>query len=363
MQSTISLLKVIVAAASSYTRLVLSDILNEHPDIEVADTAESSQALLTKVKTIRPDLLVMDLDISEGNELLRQVAQECPVPVLLLAEGERLLPELLEAGMQWGVYDFIRKPSNILYPQLRSIREELLNKALAVKLPQKKVKIPETDTVIPAQKNKLPEMPAKNAKARVVVVIGASTGGTAAIETIIQGLKPDLQATVLIAVHMPENFTGSFARRLREQTTLKVMEGKRGLRLLVGKVIISPGGRNMIIGPYMGNKDNLKIFFSEAGANAYDKPSVDILMKSVAEYLGENTLGVILTGMGRDGTKGAREILSRGGEVIAQDKETSVIFGMAKSVIEKGLVTQVLPLSEMAQYINRFVERHKMPVR
>jgi two-component system, chemotaxis family, protein-glutamate methylesterase/glutaminase len=193
-----------------------------------------------------------------------------------------------------------------------------------------------------------------------LVVIGGSTGGTKALETIVRGLSQKLSAAVLVAVHLPEKFTRSFTQRLRSLTSLKVVEGRAGLRLEGGKIIVAPGDRNMMVSRQMGLKNDLRVAFCEEPADEFDRPSVDILMKSVARLAGPRTLGVILTGMGKDGTLGTKAILSKGGETIAQDEASSAIFGMAKSAIEKGNITKVLGLNQIPDYINRFAEYHKI---
>jgi two-component system chemotaxis response regulator CheB len=193
-----------------------------------------------------------------------------------------------------------------------------------------------------------------------LVVLGGSTGGTKALETIIRGLSQQLSAAVLVAVHLPEKFTRSFTLRLRSLTPLKVVEGRAGVRLESGKIIVAPGDKNMMVSRNMGLKNDWRIAFSEEPTEAFDRPSVDILMKSVARLAGAKTLGVVLTGMGQDGTQGTKAILSKGGETIAQDEASSAIFGMAKSAIEKGNITKVLGLSQIPDYINRFAEYHRI---
>jgi len=159
---------------------------------------------------------------------------------------------------------------------------------------------------------------------------------------------------------LPEKFTRSFTLRLRSLTGLKVVEGRAGLRLECGKIIVAPGDRNMVVGRHMGLKNDWRIAFSQEPAGECDRPSVDRLRESVAALAGSRTLGVVLTGMGSDGTAGSRAIISKGGETLAQDEASSLIFGMPKSAIEKGKITKVLGLDQIPDYINRFAEYHRI---
>jgi two-component system chemotaxis response regulator CheB len=188
-----------------------------------------------------------------------------------------------------------------------------------------------------------------------VVVIGASTGGTQAIEKIVAKLDQNLEACVLIAVHLPAGFTRSFTQRLQNLTSLKVVEGKAGLNLKKGKIIVAPGGQDMIVTGRKENATNWKIAFASESSDQYDSPSVNMLMHSVAEVAGEKALGIILTGMGKDGTEGLKAIQKKGGITVAQDQASSVIFGMAKSAIEKGYVSHVRSLLRIPGFINKFV--------
>jgi two-component system chemotaxis response regulator CheB len=190
--------------------------------------------------------------------------------------------------------------------------------------------------------------------------MGASTGGTKAIEYIISRLKPDLNTVILVALHLPSHFTSNFTSRLKHITALKVSEGKAGAPLLAGKIIVAPGGKNMVVNRHLGLRSDLRIGFTDEPADEFDCPSVDVLMESVAELVGECTLGIILSGLGKDGSAGTRAILNKGGDTIAQDEASSAIYGMAKSAIEKGNIKKVLSLTQIPDYINRFAEYHRI---
>ena len=363
--SVIRKIKIVIGDCSCFSRLVLADILNAEPDLEVLDTAENGEELIKKIRTLKPDLVIADYQLPKNNRMytFRLIQQEFNIPILMLLGKENISDSYIFEAMKVGVYDLVRITSQSQFPQFRKIQQELVLKVRGLKdiRQQQQEVIPSWIKIKPPTPyDYLQNVSATTKKPRSYVVIGASTGGTKAIETIIRELKPILNAAVLIAVHLPENFTKTFAQRLKSLTSLKVVEGRSGTRLEAGKIVVAPGDKNMIVNSHMGVITDLRIGFSEAPANEFDCPSVDILMKSVAKLAGPHTLGIILTGMGKDGTNGSKAILHKGGETIAQDEATSAIFGMPKSAIEKGYITKVMSLSQIPGYINRFDDYHRI---
>ncbi|MGV3641858.1 MAG: chemotaxis protein CheB [Adhaeribacter sp.] len=346
---------------SSFSRLVLADILNAEIDLEVLDTAENGEELMHKIKNLRPDLVIADYHLPKNHRMFvfRRIHQEFDIPILMILGKEQVSENFIFEAMKIGVYDYVKIANNTRFPQFRSISQEIVTKVRAVM----DIKVEQQ-----AGKQRLaPDLPGLAAgratgpkEPSCLVVIGGSTGGTKALETIVRGLSSKLSAAVLVAVHLPEKFTRSFTLRLRSLTNLKVVEGRTGLKLECGKIIVAPGDRNMLVERHMGLKNDWRIAFSPEPADEFDRPSVDLLMKSVAALGGSRALGVVLTGMGRDGTAGSRAIIAKGGETIAQDEATSVIFGMPKSAIEKGNITKVLGLDQIPDYINRFAEYHRI---
>ncbi len=280
----------------------------------------------------------------------------------MLVEREELSLDLLHDAIDLGVYSVIVKPEPQSRPNYRGIADEIREKVRAVREseywnPEKRLQMLEEEV-------KLGQSPSKRSQSQAVdtvVIIGASTGGTQAVEAIVKQLDAKLKASVLVALHLPANFTLSFSKRLQELTTLQVVEGRSGLVPQPGKIIVAPGGRNMILQSFMGSASNLKIGFADEAASGYDMPSVDLLMESVAKSGIRRVIGVVLTGMGKDGTAGAGAIFKRtGGHVVAQNEESSAIFGMAKSAIESGYTNTVLPLSQIASYLNRYVAEQQV---
>jgi two-component system chemotaxis response regulator CheB len=356
--------RVLVADSSSYTRLVLEEIIAAEKDITVTGVASDGDELVQLLKLSGASVVMADYGLPKNNRFFtfKRIFSEVPTPIVLLLEKELLTLELVKEVTALGVYAIILKPEGALFPNYRSIAAEVLMKVRAVQ----QTDFCDMQRRLLLLQQEVADMPKRKPKQKVapvetVIVIGASTGGTQAIEYIIRHLSPDLQASILIAVHLPVAFTRTFTRRLQELTPLTVKEGRSGLLLQPGKIIVAPGERNMVVKPVMGNRASLKIDFEEEETVSFDLPSVDVLMESVAQSAVKRIVGVILTGMGKDGTVGAGLIKGRGGVVIAQNEASSAIFGMAKSAIDSGFIKEVLPLGEIAQYINN-LEQHGVSI-
>jgi two-component system, chemotaxis family, protein-glutamate methylesterase/glutaminase len=357
-------IRVLIGERSSFSRLVLEDILASEADLKVDCLAADGEELLQQLHCNEVDVVLTSADLRHNERLyaFKRIFSERPTPILMIVEREQLTLELLKEAIELGVYSIILKPGPVARPNYRSISEEILRKVRAVRdseywEPEKRLQMLSEDANLLEPYKPLE----KNATADTIIVIGASTGGTQAVETIVKQLDPKLKASVLIAIHMPPKFTHTYTRRLKDLTPLVVIEGRTGLIPKAGKIIVAPGGRNMIVHSVMGNHASLKIGFSEEAIPAEaipadDMPSVDQLMQTAARSSAKRVIGVILTGMGKDGTAGASAIVKReGGHVIAQNEESAAIFGMAKSAIESGNTHKVLPLSQIADYLNRYV--------
>ncbi|MBD1396298.1 chemotaxis protein CheB [Pontibacter sp. JH31] len=352
-------LRVLVAENSSFSRLVLEDILSKESDLKVNCLAGNGEHMLQQICQNEVDVVIAAADLRQNKRLyaFKRIFSECPTPILMLIEKEQLTLEILKEAIELGVYSIVLKPGPTARPNFRSISEEILKKVRAVRESEywdsaKRLQMLSEDVNLFTPNR----VALKNSTADTIIVIGASTGGAQAVEMIVRRLDPALQASVLIAIHMPPKFTHSYSRRLKEVTSLLVIEGRTGLIPKPGKIIVAPGGRNMIVHSVMGNAASLKIGFSEETLPAYDTPSVDLLMQTVAKSGVNRVIGVILTGMGKDGSKGAEAIMNRpGGHVIAQNEESSVIFGMAKSAIESGNTHKVLHLNHIVDYLNSYV--------
>jgi two-component system chemotaxis response regulator CheB len=331
----------------------------------VLDTAENGEDLLLKIKTHQPDLVIADYDLPKNNRMFcfRRINLEHRIPILLLLSRAHIAEDFIFEAYKVGVYDYVKIGTHTMLPQFRNIQTEIVQKVRSVMEVKYSQDRQANEPITINQEAKPTTVPVKKETTtlpRSYIILGASTGGTKALEYILSRLKPGLKTVVLVALHLPGRFTSIFANRLKGLTTLKVMEGKTGTTLTAGKIIVAPGDKNMILLRPLGLRSGLRIGFSTEPGDEYDCPSVDVLMQSVAELVGPCTLGVILTGMGKDGTAGTQAILQNGGYTIAQDETSSVIFGMAKSAIAAGSIKKVLSLTQIPDYINRYAEYHQI---
>jgi two-component system chemotaxis response regulator CheB len=361
---------VLIADNSSFARLVMTDILNAEPGIQVVDTANDGEEMLSKARICKPDVVVFDIDIPKSGKfsVLRRMMEERPAALVLSGKEDKMQDRYLLQSITQCAYEILIKPDGVVQPPLRAIGEELVEKVKraatsgikpALAFMEEYAAAPERSDIATEDNfhrpRRLNYVPASH-----LIIIGASTGGAVAIEYILSKLPADFPAAILIAQHMPPSFTSTFTRRLDSLSSLKTEEGMTGMRIEAGSIIIAQGESHMIVNTVMGNKDQLRVDYTsgeENTASQYDRPSIDLLMRSAAAAYDRKCLGVILSGMGRDGCEGARYIREKGGSIIAQDQNTSVIFGMAKAAIEEGVVDKVLPLHDIPRYLDFYV-RH-----
>jgi two-component system chemotaxis response regulator CheB len=340
-------IKVLIGDNSSFARLVMSNILNSDPDIEVIDTACSGDELMDKIKRLMPDVIYLDTAIVRNDRYftVNRIMSECRTPLVLSATEEKQDEKVLSDARGAGVREVVIKPRHILQPELRSIGDEIIGK-IKVAVGRKPV-MPFAESLAVSitrqRKTKLQEP-------THLVVIGSSTGGPQAVETIVRSLRSNYTGAVLIAQHMPAGFTKSFAERLNVISELPVEEAEHGMQVEGGKIIVAKGGADMSVVQLMGIKNRCRVELSY-NTTSYDKPSVDLLMRTAAESFGSRIMGVILSGMGSDGTEGAKSICETGGLMLAQDEQSSVIFGMGRVAVEKGYIHKILSIDQISNYV------------
>lgn len=317
-------------------RLGLLRLLQAQPNLRVHSAGPED--LLSHVRRLRPGLLVV------GEQQLREVEQlsrYAAVPTLLYCEAPPL-PGVLPAAARWGVRDVLRPPT--CGPDWAG---DVLRKVRAA-LPSVPAKVAATGAA------PVPFLPSG------IVVIGGSTGSPAAVEQLVRQLPATLRCAVLVAVHLPAAFQTSFVERLRRATALPVVAATVGTRLEPGRIAVAPGGRNLVVrpitaGPWQAWQTD---FTPEAGPTG-DEPSVDVLMQSAARVAGPNVLGVVLTGLGCDGTAGAQAIRQHGGAVLVQNEATAAVFAMPKAVLQAGWADAALPLTELPAAVVRHAARFR----
>ena len=353
--------KVLIGDTSVRSRLVLSGMINAEPHLEVVDTAQSREELLSKAFALQPDVIVAHSVLTVSGKL--------PYFTPVYGEHDSLLVMVshkMDSFSESMLVDTDREVLQQTYGnhtagKLVGVRFEWLNKLRAL---VKRHANPFTWKARPQEAGflNLKENTAlltPEEQPLCVVVLGASTGGSTALEYVLRDLEVDQPTVVLVAIHMPEKFTKRLAKRLQKITNWQVMEGVKGMQLKPNTVIIAPGGQDMFVRRNALKPEYLTLDVMPATSPVLESPSIDTLMQSVAYCAREHVMGVIMTGMGQDGTRGAQEIINMGGVIIAQNAATSSIFGMAKSAIENGVVNGVVALGQIHSLISRFAaDRH-----
>ena len=325
-------------------RLLLSDILAESDMIDVVGTAVDGKDAVEQVKEIKPDVLLLDMNMGDYSGLyaVERLMKEAPLPILILsALGNTDLQPIFEA-LDHGAVDYLNKPQRGS-SKIRLIEQELLQKIQSVN----RANIGVVNVVdAPVNTNIHTFSASRNYD---LIVIGASTGGPTAIEKVITSLPGNLVVPVIVVQHMPSNFIGSFVKRLNGMTPLHVMEGRAGMIPKAGQVVVAPGNTNMIV--EKSTRGDGKIAFTDEVYREYDKPSINAMMLSVAEVYGNRSIGVILTGMGKDGMLGMKAIKDMGGYTIAQSQKTCVIYGMPKAAVAYQAVDRSIDIDEIGGFL------------
>jgi two-component system, chemotaxis family, protein-glutamate methylesterase/glutaminase len=346
-----SSIRVMVVDDSAFMRFTITKYLNEIPGIIVVATGHDGKEALDLIPRIKPDVVTLDVEMPhmDGLSTLREIMKNFPLPVIMVSsmtsEGTT---ETIQA-LTLGAVDFVAKPA--FKANINSILKDVAEKVIrASKIKvfslQKNNKFdqPRAEPVL-GQKQTHPLLSGEK-----IVVIGSSTGGPRALNSVIPNLPKNLPASVLVIQHMPAGFTRSLAERLDSTSHISVKEAEPGDGLESGRCLIAPGGFHMLLGP------NGQITLNQNPPVHGVRPAVDVTMISVVQKYTKNVVAVILTGMGSDGTNGAALVHSSGGWVIAESEETSVVWGMPRSVVEAGVADEVLPLHEITKAITRAVE-------
>ncbi len=344
-------LRVLVVDDSALMRQLIADLLNSDPEIEVVGTARDGWEALSKVESLQPTVITLDLAMPQlsGLDLLRMLAAERPLPVVVVTgiDDTTLTLQALEEG----AVDFVLKPSGPISPDLARVRDELIAK---VKLAAR-VNLQEMLRALHSQVPSPPSQEAPPPRPRwPIVAIGASTGGPQALRRVLQGLPRGFRAPVLVVQHMPPTFTRPFAERMDRAIPLRTREAEEGDVLEPGIVYVAPGGVHMVV-RRNARTGALQIALDSSPPVNGVRPSVDVLFRSLAEVAGPEVIAVVLTGMGEDGAEGVRALKARGATTVAQDAPSSMVFGMPRAAAETGAVDYVLPLEEIPETLIRLV--------
>ncbi|WP_076413329.1 chemotaxis response regulator protein-glutamate methylesterase [Shewanella sp. UCD-KL12] len=334
------MISVLVIDDSPLVRQLLSHLLNDADDIKVVATAEDPYEARDLIKKLNPDVLTLDIEMPkmDGIAFLRNIMKLRPMPVVMVSTlTEKGAAVTLEA-LSIGAVDFISKPKSDLTNQLMGYKQELIDK---VRLAYKsKVRPRSTAAPIAAKPPLTGEMFSNR-----LIAIGASTGGTEAIQSVLTQL-PANTPPIVIAQHIPAAFSASFAKRLNSNCAMEVIEAQGGERLKAGTAYLAPGSAHMII-ERKGSNLFTKLLDTEP-VNRH-KPSVDVLFNSVVECAAKSTIGVILTGMGKDGAKGLLNMKNKGSYTLAQDEASSVVWGMPGAAVELNAHHEQMHLDKIPQ--------------
>ena len=336
-------IRVLVVDDSKFVTTAVSQKLNSDPEIEVVGVAHDGVEAVEKTKSLKPSVVTMDVVMPEmdGITALARIMAECPTPVVMLSALTSENAETTIRALELGAVDFYLKAS-VISPAGENADDTLAVKikaAAGVKADEKNPVVP--DIILPERK----VASERQTRFNKLLVIASSTGGPKALLQLIPGLPENISAALLIVQHMPPLFTKSLADRLNQSSEIEVAEAEEGSIVSKGIALIAPGGYHMIV-----DEGNKIVLTQDPTVNGV-RPAADITMRSVAQVYKADCLGVVLTGMGSDGTVGAECIKTAGGIVLAQDESTSAIYGMPASVVKAGYADEVLPLHEMASQI------------
>lgn len=327
---------------SALVRGLMTEIINSQPDMIVVATAPDPLVARDLIKKHNPDVLTLDVEMPrmDGLEFLEKLMRLRPMPVLMVSSLTERGSEITLRALELGAIDFVTKPKLGIRDGLLEYTEIIADKVRAAS--RARLQAP---AVAPAQ---IPMLRSPLSSSEKLVIMGASTGGTEAIRHVLQPLPPDSPA-ILITQHMPAGFTRSFAQRLDALCSVTVREATHGERVLPGHVYLAPGGEyHMRLGR---SGANYVIELDPAEPVNRHRPSVDVLFQSAATAAGQNAIGVILTGMGKDGAAGLLAMKRAGAKTIAQDEASCVVFGMPREAIALGAADEVVPLAAMSERI------------
>ena len=342
-------IRVLIVDASVIAAQLVAKILDSDPDIKIIGMARRGKEAVEMSSSLNPDLIALDIKVLYANGLaaIEQIMAYKPTPILALADLEHRIDESLSfKAFEVGILDIMPKPSLISLAERPQANEELIrNVKLLAKvkvIAHPKGKHCKNTSLIKAGKDGVFK----------VVAIVSSAGGPRALMQILSKFPSDLPATVLVTQHLTEGFSEKLAKWLDENCKIRIREAKEGDELKSGLALISPTAFHMQIdsGAKIKLNDSPKIGI---------KPSGDVLLSSVAEVCGDCAIGVVLTGMGSDGAKGIKAIKESGGKTLAQDRESSVVFGMPKVAIENGFIDEIVPLDKMAEKIMKLCKKNE----
>lgn len=347
--------RVLIVDDSAFYRAQLARIIGAEADLEVVGQASNGREAVDLATRLKPDLITMDVEmpVLDGIGATREIMRSVPARIVMLSAFTAAGAEATLNALDAGAVDFITKRAlhgdmaGAAGQELRARLRSIANSSAVVASPRAAATTP---TALPATKIPPSTESAIRFDASSVLVIGASTGGPALLGELVGAFQADFRAAVVLAVHMPAQFSACFAERLARRCRLPLGHGFNGARVRAGQILVAPGGMQSRL---RRDTDGLVLEVEPGGATELYRPSIDRLLESAALAVGRYATGVVLTGMGSDGSVGARAIKAAGGMVWAQDEASSTVFGMPAAVIRGGLADEILSATELASRLRR----------
>jgi two-component system chemotaxis response regulator CheB len=355
-------IRVLVVDDSALVRRLMSEILGSDPDIEVVGTAQDAYLAREKIKQLRPNVLTLDVEMPkmDGIQFLRNLMRLHPMPVVMCSSLTEHGADVTLEALALGAIDFVTKPKVDLAHKLDEYAREIIQKVKIAARARVRPAAEATPTPVLKVVEKLsadavlPRASAHHFRTtEQIAAIGASTGGTEAIRDVLANLPSDAPG-IVITQHIPKAFSGPFARRLNSCCALTVCEAKDGQQILRGHAYVAPGDKHLLV---VRDGAQYRCRLHDGPEVQRHKPSVDVLFRSVAQNAGPNAIGVMLTGMGRDGAEGMKEMHEAGAACIVQDEASSVVWGMPGAAWEIGAADSQHPLAQIGAKIMQLVER------
>jgi two-component system chemotaxis response regulator CheB len=345
--------KVLVVDDSAIVRDILTKRLGAHPEIEVVGSAMDPYIARTKLESQEVDVITLDIEMPrmDGLTFLKYLMRSMPMPVIIVSSLTTGTNAASMEALECGAVDIVPKPGGPF--SVEEVIDQLIPKILATRGMDRAKLVKAADNLHALGASLAPKREkilSKIATTKSLVVVGASTGGTIALEQLFRGYSQDFPSTLAV-IHMPERFTKSFADRLNDICDVTIKEAEDREKVMPATVYIAPGNFHMRV-ESVGADRVIRI---GTGPKVHgQRPAVDILFESAAENIGQNCMGVLLTGMGKDGAKGLLQIKQAGGFTVAQDEESCIVFGMPKEAIALGAAAEILPLDKIAPRIKRY---------
>jgi two-component system chemotaxis response regulator CheB len=337
-------IRVLIIDDSALIRSILKEVINSYPDMEAVGAAANPLQARDMIKTLNPDVLTLDVEMPEmdGLTFLEKLMRLRPMPVLMISSLTEKGSEVALRALELGAVDFLAKPKLGISDGMRAYADDIAEKIRTAYFTKSRL----ARRIAPGNAT-LPELGNRITSTEKIIILGASTGGTEAIKEFLIRLPADAPG-ILIAQHMPEAFTKSFAARLDSLCKINVVEAQGNERILPGHAFIAPGHSHLLL---KRSGANYMTELSQSAPVNHHRPSVEVLFRSAAKHAGKNVIGVMLTGMGKDGANAMLEMRQAGAYSFAQNEETCVVFGMPREAIAVGAVDEIVPIQDMAQRV------------